>query len=75
MAPTPKAPQNQPKRDNFHRVHHKHVVIKKRGGGVFPVLCAAGWSLHHSNASVPAVVHASGSDNQPHDYLAIKQIE
>ena len=66
MSPTPKAPQNQPKTN--HAIHHKHMVIEKRGGGVFPVLCAAGWSLCHSNVRVPAVVHASGSDNQPHDY-------
>lgn len=69
--PTPKAPQNRPKPNNSHHVHHKHVVIKKRGGGVFPILCAAGWSLHQSNVSVPAVASTlSGrcSDNKPHDY-------
>ena len=67
--PTPKAPQNRVKPNNNHCVHHEHVVIKKRGGGVFPVLCAAGWSLHHSNASVPAVAPSNGcSDNKPHDY-------
>ena len=67
--PTPKAPQNQPKRESTHHVHHKHTVIKKREGGVFPVLCAAGRSLHDSNVRVPAVAPATGcSDNQPHDY-------
>ena len=70
MGPTPKAPQNQPKQGNTHRVHHKHTVIKKRGGGVFPVLCAAGWSLRDRNVRVPAVVHVNESDNQPHDYPA-----
>lgn len=68
---TPKAPQNRVKPNNNHCVHHKHVVIKKRGGGVFPVLCAAGWSLLNNNASVPAVASTlTGrcSDNQPHDY-------
>ena len=64
--PTPKAPQNRPKTN--HTIHHKRVVVKKREGGVFPVLCAAGQSLCHSNVSVPAVVHTYGSDNQPHDY-------
>lgn len=67
--PTPKAPQNRAKMNNSHCVHHKHVVIKKRGGGVFPVLCAAGWSLCDSNATVPAVAPSNGcSDNKPHDY-------
>ena len=66
--PTPKAPQNQPKRDNSHRVHHKHAVVKKRGGGVFYVLCAAGWSLRDSNVRVPAVAHTHRSDKKPHDY-------
>ena len=66
--PTPKAPQNQPKRDNNHRVHHKQTVIKKREE-VYPILCAAGWSLRHSNVRVPAVASSNGcSDNQPHDY-------
>ena len=69
--PTPKAPQNRPKNQNTHNIHHKNTVIKKREGGVFPVLCAAGWSLRHSNVSVPAVASLSGtSDNQPHDYPA-----
>ena len=40
-SPTPKAPQNQPKRANTHHIHHKRMVVKNRGGGVFPVLCAA----------------------------------
>jgi len=67
--PTPKAPQNQPKkRENTHHVHHKHMVVKKRGGGVFPVLCAAGRSLRDSSVRVPAVAHAHGSDKKPHDY-------
>lgn len=69
--PTPKAPQNRAKMNNSHCVHHKHVVIKKRGGGVFPVLCAAGWSLRDSNVSVPAVASTlprGCSDNKPHDY-------
>ena len=67
--PTPKAPQNQPKRDNTHHVHHKYTVIKNREGGVFSVLCAAGWSLRHSNVSVPAVGPEKVSDKKPHDYL------
>lgn len=67
--PTPKAPQNRPKPNNSHRVHHKHVVIKKCEGGVYSVMCAAGWALHDSNATVPAVAPSNGcSDNQPHDY-------
>lgn len=67
--PTPKAPQNRVKPNNNHCVHHEHVVIKKRGGGVYPVLCAAGWSLCDSNATVPAVAPSNGcSDNKPHDY-------
>ena len=66
--PTPKAPQNRLKNRDNHNIHHKHVVVKKREGGVFLVLCAAGWSLRDRNVRVPAVVHASGSDNQPHDY-------
>lgn len=67
--PTPKAPQNRPKSNNNHRVHHKHTVIKTHEGGVFPVMCAAGWTLRHSNATVPAVAPSNGcSDNQPHDY-------
>ena len=65
--PTPKAPQNRPKQDNTHHVHHKHVVIKKREE-VYPVLCAAGWSPR-CGVSVPAVGSLFGtSDNQPHDY-------
>ena len=66
--PTPKAPQNRPKQANIHRVHHKHTVIEKRGGGVFLVLCAAGRSLRDSDVRVPAVAHANGSDKKPHDY-------
>ena len=65
--PTPKAPQNRTKSNNNHCVHHKHTVVKTREGGVYPVLCAAGWSPR-CGATVPAVVHASGSDNKPHDY-------
>ena len=64
--PTPKAPQNQPKTN--HTIHHKHVVIKHREGGVFPILCAAGWSLRDRNVRVPAVAHIYGSDKKPHDY-------
>ena len=64
--PTPKAPQNRPKTN--HTIHHHKMVVEKREGGVFSVLCAAGWSLRHSNVRVPAVVHTHGSDNQPHDY-------
>ena len=63
-SPTPKAPQNRPKTN--HTIHHKKVVVEKREGGVFSVLCAAGWSLH--DVRVPAVVHVSGSDKKPHDY-------
>ena len=69
--PTPKAPQNRVKPNNNHCVHHEHVVIKKRGGGVYPVMCAAGWSLRDSNVSVPAVASTlprGCSDNKPHDY-------
>ena len=67
--PTPKAPQNSPKPNNNHRVHHKHTVTKIREGGVFPVMCAAGWTLRDSNVTVPAVAPSNGcSDNQPHDY-------
>lgn len=69
--PTPKAPQNNPKNRNAHNIHHKHTVIKTHEGGVFPVLCAAGWSLRHSNVSVPAVastLEGRCSDNKPHDY-------
>lgn len=66
--PTPKAPQNSPKPNNNHRVHHKHTVIKTHEGGVFPVMCAAGWTLPNDNATVPAVAPEKASDNQPHDY-------
>ena len=66
--PTPKAPQNQPKQGKTHHVHHKHTVIKKCEGGVFPVLCAAGQPLPYGGVTVPAVVHAHGSDKKPHDY-------
>ena len=69
-SPTPKAPQNRPKPNNNHCVHHKQTVIKKREGGVFPVLCAAGWSLRDRNVRVPAVGPEKVSDNQPHDYPA-----
>ena len=68
--PTPKAPQNLPKRGKTqHMVHHKHVTMKRREE-VYPILCAAGWSPRVSGVSVPAVVHVSGSDNKPHDYPA-----
>ena len=71
MVSTPKAPQNQPKkRENTHHVHHKHMV-KKRGGGVFPVLCAAGQPPLYG-VTVPAVAHARGSDKKPHDYSTSK---
>ena len=73
MGPTPKAPQNRSKPNNSHCVHHKHTVIKKRGGGVFPVLCAAGQSPRVSGVSVPAVASRNGrSDNKPHDYSAYR---
>ena len=63
--PTPKAPQNQPKTN--HTIHHHKMVVKKCGGGVFLVLCAAGQPLH--GVTVPAVAPASGcSDKKPHDY-------
>ena len=66
MSPTPKAPQNRPQ--NNHAIHHKKMVVKKREE-VFPVLCAAGWLLRHSNVRVPAVASSFRvSDNQPHDY-------
>jgi len=68
MSPTPKAPQNKPKPNNSHCVHHKHAVIKTREGGVFPVLCAAG-QPPLCGVTVPAVASSNGrSDNQPHDY-------
>ena len=67
-SPTPKAPQNQPKRDNTHRAHHKHTIIKRREGGVFPVLCAAGQPLHKSSVTIPAVGPEKVSDKKPHDY-------
>ena len=68
MGPTPKAPQNRPKPNNSHCVHHKKVVVEKREGGVFPVLCAAGQSPY-CGVTVPAVASSNGcSDNQPHDY-------
>ena len=69
--PTPKAPQNSPKPNNNHRVHHKHTVTKTREGGVFPVMCAAGWSPH-CGATVPAVGPEKASDNKPHDYSTHK---
>jgi len=66
--PTPKAPQNRPKPKNSHCVYHKHTVIKKREE-VYPILCAAGWSLRDRNVRVPAVASSNGcSDNRPHDY-------
>ena len=65
--PTPKAPQNSPKPNNNHRVHHKHTVTKIREGGVYPILCAAGWTPH-CGATVPAVAPEKASDKQPHDY-------
>lgn len=68
--PTPKAPQNQPKNRDNHMTHHTQRVVHNREG-VFPTLCAAGWSLRDSNASVPAVASTlpkGRSDNKPHDY-------
>ena len=65
--PTPKAPQNQPKRDKAqHMVHHTKCMVHKREG-VYPVLCAAGQPLL-CGVRVPAVAHANGSDKKPHDY-------
>ena len=59
-APTPKAPQNQPKQHNH---HHKHEGVKSS-------MCAAGWAPKNQNsARVPAVAPSNGcSDNKPHDY-------
>ena len=69
MVPTPKAPQNQHRQDNTHHVHYKRTVVKNRGGGVYPVLCAAGWSLRDCSVRVPAVAPIHGcSDKKPHDY-------
>ena len=68
--PTPKAPQNRPKNRDNHMIHHTQRVVHNREG-VFPTLCAAGWSLRHSNVSVPAVASTlpkGCSDNKPHDY-------
>ena len=65
--PTQKAPQNRPKNRDNHMVHHAKCVVRKHKG-VYPILCAAGWSLRDSNVSVPAVVPVKVSDNQPHDY-------
>ena len=68
--PTPKAPQNQPKNRDNHMTHHTQRAVHNREG-VFPTLCAAGWSLRDSNASVPAVASTlpkGRSDNKPHDY-------
>ena len=61
--PTPKAPQNQPKNRNNHMIHHTQRVVHNREG-VSPTLCAAGWSLHHSNVSVPAVASTLQEDVQ-----------
>lgn len=68
--PTPKAPQNQPKNRDNHMTHHTQRVVHNREG-VFPTLCAADWSLRHSNVSVSAVASTlprGCSDNKPHDY-------
>ena len=64
--PTPKAPQNRPKPNNNHCVHHKKVVVEKREG-VYLILCAAGWSPR-CGVSVPAVGPEKVSDKKPHDY-------
>ena len=64
--PTPKAPQNQPKKREITH-HHQHMMVKTRGGGVHLVLCAAGQPPLYG-VTVPAVAHASGSDKKPHDY-------
>ena len=68
MGPTPKAPQNQPKRNKTqHMVHHKHVMVRKREE-VYPILCAAGQSPRRG-VTVPAVASPFGvSDKKPHDY-------
>ena len=63
--PTPKAPQNHPKTN--HAIHHHKMVIKKREE-VYPILCAAGWSLRDRNVRVPAVGPEKVSDKKPHDY-------
>ena len=63
---TPKAPQNKPKNRGNHMVHHtQHATRIKEG--VYPILCAAGQPPLYG-VTVPAVAHAHGSDNQPHDY-------
>ena len=67
MGPTPKAPQNRLKPNNSHCAHHKNTVIEKREE-VYPILCAAGWSLRDRNVSVPAVGPEKVSDKKPHDY-------
>ena len=67
MGPTPKAPQNQSKNRDNYMVHHTKCVVCKREE-VYPILCAAGWSLRDRNVSVPAVGPGKASDNQPHDY-------
>ena len=69
--PTLKAPQNRTKPNNNHCVHHKNNVVKTRRGGVFPVMCAAGWSLR-CGVTVPAVAPEKTSDNKPHDYSTHK---
>ena len=61
--PTPKAPQNRPKNRDNHMIHHTQRVVHNREG-VSPTLCAAGWSLHHSNVSVPAVASTLQEDVQ-----------
>ena len=68
MGPTPKAPQNRPKQDNTHHVHHKRMVIEKREE-VYPIMCAAG-QPPLCGVTVPAVASRNGvSDNQPYDYF------
>ena len=65
--PTPKAPHNRPKNQDNHMVHHAKCVVHKREE-VYPILCAAGWSLRDRNVRVPAVGPEKVSDKKPHDY-------
>ena len=68
--PTPKAPQNRPKRDKAqHMVHHTKCVVHKREG-VYSVLCAAGQPP--LGVTVPAVALEKASDKKPHDHPTSK---